>query len=122
MVHFFSLLNRGQVVVFFSRKKRAIMKTITMDVLKDAANRLLFDLNDEQYKTLYEEFQTLKKQMEKIGEIKGLDQYEPMTFPFDCSTSYLREDELTAPLSREDVLKNAHNVKDGQIKLPKVVQ
>lgn len=98
------------------------MKTITMDVLKDAANRLLFDLSDEQYKTLYEEFQTLKKQMEKIGEIKGLDQYEPMTFPFDCSTSYLREDEPTAPLSREDVLKNAHNVKDGQIKLPKVVQ
>lgn len=98
------------------------MKTITMDVLKDAANRLLFDLSDEQYKTLYEEFQTLKKQMEKMGEIKGLDQYEPMTFPFDCSTSYLREDEPTAPLSREEVLENAGNVKDGQIKLPKVVQ
>lgn len=98
------------------------MKLITMDVLKDAANRLLFDLSDEQYKTLFEEFQILKKQMEKIGEIKGLDQYEPMTFPFDCSTSFLREDEATLPLSAQDVLKNAGNAKDGQIKLPKVVQ
>lgn len=98
------------------------MKTITMDVLKDAANRLLFDLSEEQYKTLYEEFQTLKKQMEKIGKIEGLDDYEPMTFPFDCTTSYLREDEPVAPLSEEEALRNAGNKKDGQIKLPKVVQ
>lgn len=98
------------------------MKTITMDVLKDAANRLLFDLNDEQYKTLYEEFLTLQKQMEKIGKIQGLDQYEPMTFPFECSTSYLREDEPVEPLTQKEALQNAGSVKDNQIKLPKVVQ
>lgn len=98
------------------------MKTITIDVLKDAANRLLFDLSEEEYETLYEEFQTLKKIMGKIGEIKDLDNYEPMTFPFDCSTSYLRDDVAVSPLKQEDVLKNAGSVKDGQIKLPKVVQ
>jgi hypothetical protein len=57
------------------------MKTITMDVLKDAANRLLFDMSDEQYKTLYEEFGILTKQMEKIGEIKGLERLCPDDFP-----------------------------------------
>lgn len=97
------------------------MKEITLDVLKDAANRLLFDLSDEQYKTLLEEFATLQKQMENIGKVEGLESYEPMTFPFDCSTSYLREDEALAPLSREDALKNAGSVMDNQIKLPKVV-
>jgi aspartyl/glutamyl-tRNA(Asn/Gln) amidotransferase C subunit len=97
------------------------MKTITMDVLKDAANRLLFTMSDEQYKTLYEEFGILTKQMEKIGEIKGLEAYAPMTFPFDCSTTYLREDVAEEPLKREDALKNAGNKQDEQIKLPKVV-
>ena len=97
------------------------MKTITMDVLKDAANRLLFDLSDEQYKTLYEEFQILTKQMKSIGAVKGLSDYKPMTFPFECSTTYLREDIPSTPLKKEDALKNAGNVQDGQIKLPKVV-
>ena len=97
------------------------MKTTTMDVLKDAANRLLFDMSEEQYKTLYEEFGILTKQMEKIGEIKGLENYAPMTFPFDCTTTYLREDVAEEPLPRDVALKNAGNKQDGQIKLPKVV-
>jgi aspartyl-tRNA(Asn)/glutamyl-tRNA(Gln) amidotransferase subunit C len=97
------------------------MKTITMDVLKDAANRLLFDMSEEQYKTLYEEFGILTKQMEKIGEVKDLDKYAPMTFPFDCTTTYLREDVPSTPLPRDVALKNAGNVQDNQIKLPKVV-
>jgi len=92
-----------------------------MDVLKDAANRLLFDMSDEQYKTLYEEFQILTKQMETIGKIEGLENYEPMTFPFDCSTSFLREDVAEEPLPRDDALRNAGNKQDNQIKLPKVV-
>ena len=97
------------------------MKTISMDVLKDAANRLLFDMSVEQYKTLYEEFQILTKQMETIGKIEGLESYEPMTFPFDCSTSFLREDVAEEPLTRDEALRNAGNKQDDQIKLPKVV-
>jgi aspartyl/glutamyl-tRNA(Asn/Gln) amidotransferase C subunit len=97
------------------------MKEITMDVLKEAANRLLFDMSEEQYQTLYSEFQILTKQMDKIGQVKGLDGYEPMTFPFPCETNYLRPDVAEAPLPRGEVLKNAGNVQDNQIKLPKVV-
>ncbi len=97
------------------------MKEITLDVLKDAANRLLFTMSDEQYQTLLEEFNVLKRQMDLIGEIEGLDSYEPMTFPFDCTTSYLREDVPTAPLSRDEALRNAGSKEDGQIKLPKVI-
>ena len=44
-----------------------------------------------------------------------------MTFPFDVSTTYMREDVVEEPLSNEEALKNASDVKDGQIRLPKVV-
>ena len=97
------------------------MKKITREVLTDAANRLLFTMSDEQYATLEDEFKTLIKQMDKIGEISDLDQYEPMTFPFDCETSFLREDEPVEPLARDVALKNAGNKQDNQVKLPKVV-
>ena len=98
------------------------MKTITIEVLKDAANRLLFDLNEEEYRTLYNEFGVLSDQMKTILSQEDLSSYEPMTFPFDeCVTDYLREDEPTEPYSPEEALKNAGSKKDGQIKLPKVV-
>ena len=97
------------------------MKEINLDVLKDAANRLLFDMSEEEYQTLLQEFVVLTKQMETIGQIEGLENYEPMTFPFDCETTYLREDEPIEPLNRDDALSNAGSVLDNEIKLPKVV-
>ena len=90
------------------------MKEINLEVLKDAANRLMFDMSPE-------EFSILTKQMETIGKIEGLDEMEPMTFPFPCETSFLREDEPEVALPRDEALKNAGSVQDHQIKLPKVV-
>ncbi len=97
------------------------MRTINKDLLKVAANKLMFTMDESQYDTLLEEFHTILKQMDIIGEIKGVDDVEPMTFPFDVTTSYLREDEIEAPLERDEALKNAGEVVDGQIRLPKVV-
>lgn len=97
------------------------MKKVSKEVLKEAANKLLFDMPEEQYDTLLEEFDTLTKQMELIGEIPGVDDEVPMTFPFEVTTSYLREDVPMEPMKREDALKNASDVVDGQIRLPKVV-
>ena len=97
------------------------MKEYNIDVLKDAANRLLFDMSEEEYNTLLEEFNIITKQMSLIGEDKSLDVVEPMTFPFECTTSFLREDIPSTPLDREDAIRNAHNKTGGQIKLPKVV-
>ncbi len=97
------------------------MKEINLDVLHDAAHRLLFDMSDEEYQTLLEEFGILTKQMEMIGKIEGLEEYAPMTFPFPCEVTYLREDEPISPLSQEDALRNAGSTLNGEIKLPKVV-
>ena len=97
------------------------MKEITIETLKDAANRLLFDLKEDEYQTLFAEFDILTAQMKTIVDQKDLENYTPMTFPFDCETDFLREDEPTEPYSREEALKNAGNKMNDQIKLPKVV-
>ncbi len=97
------------------------MKEINMEVIHDAAHRLLFDMSESGYEMLLKEFDVLIQQMETIGKIEGLEDYEPMTFPFDCTVDVLREDIPETPLPRDEALKNAGNVQDHQIKLPKVV-
>ena len=83
------------------------MKKIDKETLKIAADKLLFDMSEEEYNTLLSEFETIIHQMSLIGNIKGLDELEPMTFPYDVSTSFLREDVATTPTDRDELLKNA---------------
>ena len=98
------------------------MKPVSKEILKNTANTMMFDITDEECELLVKEFEIVIKQMELIGDIEGVDQAERMAFPFDISNDYLREDIPTTPLNKEDVLKNAPEVKDGQIRLPKVVK
>ena len=98
------------------------MKTVTKEVLKTTANKLMFDMSDEQYDNLVKEFDVLIKQMNLIGEIDGVDTAEPMTFPFEVTNDFLREDVASAHDSKEEILKNSADVVDGQIRLPKVVK
>ena len=97
------------------------MKTINKATLLDIANKLMFDMENEQYDTLIDEFDVILKQMQIISEIPSVDELEPMTFPFDVKTTFLREDVASTPLKNEEALKNADKVTNGQIRLPKVV-
>ena len=47
---------------------------------------------------------------------------EPLAFPYEVETTFLREDEVSHIISREDALKNAKSIQDYQIKVPKVVK
>jgi len=97
------------------------MIEVNKDVLKDAANRLMFDMDEKEYDVLLKEFDIILDQLRLMEKIDGIDKVTPMTFPFDVSTSTLRDDISLPPLKRNEALKNAKNVKDDQIKLPKVV-
>lgn len=97
------------------------MKQINEEVLKDASHRLLFDISDEEMKLLLNEFDILVKQFELLKDIENVNEVKPMTFPYEIFNDYLREDVPSDVLTKEEALKNAKNVKDGQIKLPKVV-
>lgn len=98
------------------------MKEVNKEILKNAANRLLFDMNDEEYQVLLDEFDVMLKQMELISKVDGIDEAEPMTFPYLLDVSYLREDIAINQLTREEGLKNAKDVYENEIKLPKVVK
>lgn len=97
------------------------MKQISEELLSLSAEKLMFEMSDNELKTLYDEFLILIQQMKLIGNIQGVDEVSPMTFPFEVTTSFLREDVAVTPLERDEALKNASDVVDGQIRLPKVV-
>ena len=97
------------------------MKPVSKEVLEIAASKMMFEMSDAQYNALIKELNVFLKQVDLIGQIPNIDDVEPMTFPFDVTTTYLREDVVEAPLSNDEALKNASDVKDGQIRLPKVV-
>jgi aspartyl/glutamyl-tRNA(Asn/Gln) amidotransferase C subunit len=94
---------------------------ITIEFLKDLAHRLKFDMTQEQYQTLQDEFHTIIHQMDLIGQIKDIDNVAPMTFPFEFDTAGLREDVAESPLSVSEVIQNAKDHAQGQIKTKKVV-
>ena len=94
---------------------------VTKDKLKDYAARLMFDMEDVGYERTLKEFELVEKHMELIGEIKDIENVEPMTFPYVIYHASFREDEAKDCLTNEEVLANAKEVKADQVKVPKVV-
>ncbi len=94
---------------------------IEKEKLKKYANKLMFDMNDEEYQTLQEEFEVMLKQMGLIGNIPNIEKVEPMTFPFKNNDARLRKDEIGDYLTAGEVLENADHQVNDQVKVPKVV-
>ena len=94
---------------------------VTKERLKDYAAKLMFDMDDAGYDRTLKEFETVEKHMALIGEIEGIDEVEPMTFPYVIYHASLREDIAKESLKNEEVLKNSKENKADQIKVPKVV-
>lgn len=85
------------------------------------ANQLMFDLSDEEVVELDKEFDTLLKQIDLLDTI-DTEGVEPMVYPFEASTTFLREDEVGHVLDQSDVLKNVKKERAGHILVPKVVK
>ena len=98
------------------------MKPINKQVLKDAAKKLLFDMEEEQYDTLLKEFDFVLEHISILESIPNIDDVEPMVFPYDITTTYLREDVANEPLPRDLALQNTEDVVDGQVSLPRVIK
>lgn len=92
------------------------------ETLKMLANKLMFTMEESEYDTLLEEFDTMIKQMDLIGEIKGIENVEPMCYPFPLEDVCLREDKVVDELEIDEILKNSGSTLYNQVKLPKVVE
>jgi len=95
---------------------------IEKEKLKKYANLLMFDMEEEEYITLQEEFNIILKQMDLIGKIDGIDKVTPMTFPFKNEDVELREDEVGDYLTTGEVLENVKHQVDNQVKVVRVVE
>lgn len=97
---------------------------ITRDVLDKLAKKLMFKMNEEEYQTLESEFDIILKQMEYIDKIDGIENVNPMTFPFDLELddNDLREDICNNEIDFNDMVINVKNYDDNRVKVPKVVE
>lgn len=97
---------------------------VTKEKLEEYAKKLMFEMNEDEYKTLIDEFEIILKQMEYIDNIKDIDTVSPMTFPFDLELddSYLREDEYNNEINFDDMKINVKEYEDNMVKVPKVVE
>lgn len=86
------------------------------------ANKLMFTMDDSEYDTLLEEFDTIFKQMDLIGKIDNIEEIEPMVYPFRLDDVKLREDEVNEELEIDEILLNSGDNLYNQVKLPKVVE
>ncbi len=94
---------------------------INKEMIKKYANQLMFDLNDTEIEEVVEEFQVLKKQLEKLNDVDTTD-VVPMVYPFDVVTTYLREDDVTEVISQKEALSLVSKSKNGHFCVPKVVK
>lgn len=97
-------------------------KTISIEKLRELSLALKFDMSDEEYVKLQNDFETLLKQMDLINQTISTDGVENMDFPFPVVSFYLRDDDIIEDYPRDEILKNAKTIEDGQIKVSKVVE
>lgn len=88
---------------------------------KKLASQLMFELSDVEAQEVLERFKTFEAQLSHL-EAVDTEGIEPMIFPFDTPTSYLRADEVSGVLEQSEVLQNAPKVKEGHFVVPKVVK
>ena len=91
-------------------------------MLKELANKLMFTMDEEEYDTLVQEFEIILKQMDLIGKIKGIQEVEPLIYPFPLDNVCPREDVVAEEIPIDDILLNSGSNLYSQVKLPKVVE
>ncbi len=89
-------------------------------MLKQLGLKAMFSITDEEMPALLEEYEVFMNHVKALEAIDTTD-VEPLAFPYEIETTFLRDDETTRTIDREDALKNAKCVQDYQVKVPKVV-
>ncbi len=88
---------------------------------KNLANQCMFEFKEEELDKVGSAFEILEKQMKLIDEVDTTG-VEPMIYPFEIETSFLREDVVDHVISQEEAMMNVAKVKEGHVVVPKVVK
>lgn len=103
------------------KKEDNMEEKIDQAKVRELARNLMFDLSDEEAQNVAEEFTVFQKQLEFLRQI-DTEGVEPMVYPFEQETTYMREDEVSSVISRQDALSNVKRTRKGYVTLPRVVK
>lgn len=90
------------------------------EMLKKLGLKTMFNISDAEMAELVEEYDVFMNHVAVLKEI-DTEGIEPLAYPYEIETSFLRDDEPIDIISLEDALSNAKSVQENQIKVPKVV-
>ena len=97
------------------------MNKFTKELVDDYAEKLLIGLTEEENKLVLDEFDVIEANMNKINNIIGLSEIEPMTHPFPIEFE-LREDIESVSDPVELLLQNCEKKEGREVEVPKVVE
>jgi aspartyl/glutamyl-tRNA(Asn/Gln) amidotransferase C subunit len=97
------------------------MGKFTKAMVDDYADKLLIGLTKEENKMVLDEFDEIDADIDKLNEIEGLSEVEPMTHCLDDFVYELRDDEVEESIGIDELLQNCDDYIDTEVKVPKVV-
>lgn len=93
----------------------------TKEKIRKLADLLMIGLTDEETDMVYDEFEIIDKNINKINEIDNIDKIEPMTHALDNFYAELREDIADVSIQKEELLMNSDDNDGDSVVIPKVV-
>ena len=90
------------------------------EMLKKLGLKTMFNISDVEMSELVDEYDIFMNHVAVLEEI-DTEGVEPLAYPYEIETTFLRDDEPIDIISLEDALSNAKSVQENQIKVPKVV-
>ncbi len=93
----------------------------TPEKVEKLADLLMIGLTNEEKEMVYEEFESIDANINKINEIDNIKDIKPMTHALDDFEVTLRDDVIEESIPIEDLLDNCDDSDDGCVSVPKVV-
>ena len=91
-----------------------------IEFLKQLAYDARLYISDEDLPSLIDVYKDFMDQIQLLEDIET-EGVEHLVFPFESQNYYLRLDDVEDIMEVDDVLKNAKEVQEQQVKVPKVV-
>lgn len=88
--------------------------------LQAIALKTMFRLTEEEMPAMLEEYDVFMHHVQALEAI-NTDGVEPLCFPYEIETTFLREDVPNDVVEVEELLSNGPDVVENQIRVPKVV-
>ena len=93
----------------------------TKEKVERLADLLMIGLTEDETQMVFDEFEVIDANINKINEIEGISEVEPMTHALDDFEFELREDVIEESVSIEELLQNSDDTDDREVSVPKVV-